>query len=118
MATLGKEKPLANFNFAATACLDPGNPFFPGGYHDSHDMKVSIATESSSLVMEAFTRSSGLKDAMAKLQRIMNREFERIEESVLPVAGEYYGGIDVSPAPSLERDESIAYAFEHLIGAG
>jgi uncharacterized protein (UPF0210 family) len=107
---------IANFRFAAAACVPPGAPFFPVAYHEGPPA-LSIGLETPNLVRQAFT---GLKDpveAGERLRALMNKELKPVETLARVVAEEgkhAYLGIDTSPAPAL--DSSIGAALETLTG--
>jgi uncharacterized protein len=107
---------IANFRFAAAACVPPGTPFFPVAYHEGPS-SLSIGLETPNLVREAFT---GLKDpteASDRLRSLLNERLQPVEKLGRIVAehGKHaYLGIDTSPAPGL--DCSIGAALETLTG--
>jgi hypothetical protein len=107
---------IANFRFAAAACVPPGTPFFPVAYHEGPP-SLSIGLETPNLVREAFT---GLKDpaeASERLRALLNKELQPVEKLARAAAelGKHaYLGIDTSPAPGL--DCSIGAALEALTG--
>jgi uncharacterized protein len=107
---------IANFRFAAAACVPPGTPFFPVAYHDGPP-SLSIGLETPNLVRQAFT---GLKDpteASDRLRALLNKELQPVEKLARIVAEQgkhVYLGIDTSPAPGL--DCSIGAALETLTG--
>jgi len=107
---------IANFRFAAAACVPSGTPFFPVAYHEGPS-SLSVGLETPNLVRQAFT---GLKDpaqASERLRSLLNAELqpvEKIARSLAEHAKHAYLGIDTSPAPSL--DSSIGSALETLTG--
>jgi uncharacterized protein (UPF0210 family) len=107
---------IANFRFAAAACVPPGTPFFPVAYHEGPP-SLSIGLETPNLVRQAF---AGLKDpveASERLRALLNKELQPVENLARAVAeqGQHaYLGIDTSPAPGL--DSSIGAALETLTG--
>jgi hypothetical protein len=106
-----------NFRFAAIANCPGGIPFFPAGYHDGGEMKVSLGMECSDLLMDAFTGAKDFDEAEERLRAAFERETSKIEgiaQSAARSASVSYGGIDVSLAPSMEESESVAYAYEKL----
>jgi uncharacterized protein len=107
---------IANFRFAAAACVPPGTPFFPVAYHEGPP-SLSIGLETPNLVRQAFT---GLKDpteATQRLHALLNEELPPVEKLARTIAehgNHAYLGIDTSPAPGL--DSSIGAALEALTG--
>lgn len=105
-----------NFNFAAISNCPPDIPFFPASYHKGPTC-FSIGLECSDLVYNAFENSRNLIEAEQNLQSILDLELKKVENIANEVendSGIHFNGIDVSPAPSLEKNESIAFAFEKL----
>lgn len=105
-----------NFRFCAAANCPPGIPFFPASYHHG-EMSFAIGLECSDLVREAFTQAQGLPKAEAYLRQIFTAELNQVEKIAQEISQKWpiaYGGIDVSVAPSLDRQDSIAYAYETL----
>lgn len=110
------ENGYGNFRFCAWANCKAGIPFFPTGYHEG-EMSFAIGLECSDLAMKAFSTSNDLTEAERNLRSIFDEELGKIEhfaEQVSRKSGIKYGGIDSSLAPSLEADESIAFAYEKL----
>jgi hypothetical protein len=107
---------IANFRFAAAACVPPGTPFFPVAYHEGPS-SLSIGLETPNLVRQAFT---GLKDpteASDRLRSLLNERLQPVEKlgQIVAEQGKHaYLGIDTSPAPGL--DCSIGAALETLTG--
>jgi hypothetical protein len=107
---------IANFRFAAAACVPPGTPFFPVAYHLGQ-RSLSLGLETPKLVQLAFT---GLKDpleASERLRALLNDELQPVEKLARLLAEgakRAYLGIDTSPAPAL--DSSIGSALETLTG--
>ncbi|MFC1714227.1 DUF711 family protein [Candidatus Poribacteria bacterium] len=110
------ENGYGNFRFCAWANCEPGIPFFPTGYHEG-ETAFAIGLECSDLLMKAFSKSSDLVEAEQNLSSIFGEELQKIETFAQQISDELqlkYGGIDSSLAPSLEADESIAFAYEKL----
>lgn len=111
-----EENGFANLRFAAISNIRPGCPFFPASYH-AGPPAFAIGTENSDLVSRAFNKAGKIETAGGILQDILDYEFKAVEEIAVRIAekGEYaYGGLDVSIAPSVEKDQSLAFAFEKL----
>jgi uncharacterized protein (UPF0210 family) len=107
----------ANFRFAAAACVSPGTPFFPAGYHEGSP-SLAIGLESANLVRQAFTGITEPAKASEQLRALLNAEFAPVDRLALELAQQgqrRYLGIDSSPAPG--RDSSIGEALETLTGS-
>lgn len=105
-----------NFRFAGIANCPPDIPFFPASYHQGKDC-FSIGLECSDLVVKAFKKAKSIQKARVQLKRDLERPLKKImlQASKLSKSGKvYFKGIDVSPAPSLTKNESIVQAFENL----
>jgi len=110
------ESGFANLRFAALFNVKPGNPFFPASYHEG-PTSLTIGTENGDLVNEAFSKGKNIDEARSNLLKILNKEFQQIEEIAKRLTEEndiVYGGIDVSIATSVDPNESIVNAFEKL----
>jgi len=110
------ENGLGNFRFCAWANCRPGIPFFPAGYHEG-ETSFSIGLESSDLAMKAFSKSSNLFEAERNLKSVVEAELNRVQDIAQQISKEFkvqFKGIDASLAPSLEENESIAFAYEKL----
>lgn len=116
------ENGYGNFRFCAAANCPPGIPFFPASYHQGSP-SFAIGLECSDLVRDAFIQAKPAK-SLAKAETflidILTEKFSQVEKIATEVARACaiaYGGIDASIAPSLDRQDSIAYAYETL-GSG
>ncbi|NES81679.1 MAG: DUF711 family protein [Moorea sp. SIO2B7] len=110
------ENGYGNFRFCAGVNCNPGIPFFPISYHQG-ETTFAIGLEFPDLVMKAFSNSSNLTEAENNLHTILNTELNKIEFLAQKIAQKFkvkYGGIDSSLAPSLDSNNSIAYAYESL----
>jgi uncharacterized protein (UPF0210 family) len=110
------ESGLGNFRFCAWCNCKPGIPFFPAGYHKG-ETSFAIGLECSDLVMKAFSKSNGLFEAEMNLKATFEEELKPMEKMAQQLSKESkikYGGIDASVAPSLDKSESIAFAYEKL----
>ncbi len=108
------ENGYGNFRFCAAANCPPGIPFFPASYHQG-EMSFAIGLECSDLVREAFAQAQSLPKAEAYLRQIFTEKLSHVEQIAEDISQKWaiaYGGIDVSVAPSLDRQDSIAYAYE------
>lgn len=118
MLAIAKAKPQGegNFNFAATAFIPAGTPFFPAGYHQG-EPAFGLGLESPRLLQETFAGESNFLQASLKLKQTMESSFLPIQamaESLSQATERHYLGIDVSPAPG--GDASIGGAIEALTG--
>lgn len=107
---------LGNFRFCAWSNCRPGIPFFPAGYHEG-ETSFSIGLESSDLAMKAFSKSSNLFEAERNLKSVVEAELNKVQDIAQQISLEFqvrFKGIDASPAPSLDKDASIAFAYEKL----
>lgn len=107
-----------NFRFAALACVEPGCPFFPAGYHRGPDT-LGLGLQSASVVFDALDGMAGPDPA-----EVTRRTRAALTAAAAPVvelgqrlaaeAGVGFGGVDMSPAPSVHA--GIARALERGIG--
>lgn len=110
------DKGYGNLRFAALSNCPPDIPFFPASYHQGETC-FAIALEDSDLVVRAFEKSGNLIEAEKNLASIFAMEVKKVEEIAEEIAkkeGILLKGIDVSEAPSLQENESIAFAYEKL----
>jgi len=115
---ISKEPPsgYGNLRFAVLSNCPPDIPFFPASYHKGRTC-LSIGLECSDLVSKAFEKSKNLIEAEGKLASVFSTELRRIEETAKEIEKKeriFLKGIDVSIAPSLQENESIAFAYEKL----
>lgn len=107
------------FNFAATAMLAPGAPFYPGSYHLQEAGRFSIGLQSPSVVARAFSAAKGdVTEASRLLRAAFATEAAQVNalaERVAQVTGWRYWGFDSTPAPL--KDDSIGGAMESLHSA-
>jgi uncharacterized protein len=108
-----------NFNFAATAMLQPLGPFYPGTYHVGAGKQFSLGFEGANVVREVFTRTHGdFAASVAELTRQLTvhaKVGEAIGETVAAATGWTFMGVDPTPAPL--ADVSIGAAMEAYSGA-
>ncbi|MCT7956413.1 DUF711 family protein [Laspinema palackyanum] len=105
-----------NFRFCAAANCPPGIPFFPASYHEG-DSAFSLGLESADLLTEAFSNSKTLVQAETNLTEIYAAHLIKLESTASQLCQEFnisYQGIDASLAPSLDKTNSIADAYEKL----
>lgn len=107
----------ANLRFAALCNIKPHTPFYPASYHQGSNPSFGIGFENSDLAYQAFNNAESIEDAKDKLESIMINTIKPIEtlaESFSKTNDILFNGIDTSICTSIEKQESIAYAFEHL----
>jgi uncharacterized protein (UPF0210 family) len=107
---------IANFRFAAAACVPAGTPFFPVAYHDGPP-SLAIGLETPNLVRQAFTAAKDPAEASLRLRVLLDEELRPVEQLAHIAAAQgkrQFLGIDTSPAPG--RDSSIGLALETLTG--
>ena len=105
-----------NFNFAAIANCQPDIPFFPASYHRGEPC-FGLGLECSDLVYKEFDSARSLTRAEDELKLMFEstlKPLETIAENIAKREGVSFNGIDVSTAPSLAENESLAFAFEKL----
>jgi uncharacterized protein (UPF0210 family) len=107
-----------NFMFAALANCNPDTPFFPASYHSDEEPSFTIGLESGSLIFMAAERSSNLKEFTSYLGHLYNERILEVDKIASGLSGNLsYKGIDLSYAPGLEENASIALAVDRMIGA-
>jgi len=106
------------FNFAATAMVKPGTPFYPGSYHLGAGKQFAVGLEGAGVVAEAFKAHPEDPDkARAALAQAWNAELTQAEVIAQKVAAQSkweYTGIDPTPPPLM--DNSIGTAIENYTG--
>jgi uncharacterized protein (UPF0210 family) len=108
---------MGNFRFCSWANCKPGIPFFPAAYHEGEN-SFSIGLECSDLLVKAFSVSENLFEAEQNFKAIVEEELKKIEDIAQQISIEFqtrFRGIDASLAPSLEKEESIALAYEKFL---
>lgn len=106
-----------NFHFCAWANCQSGIPFFPTAYHEG-ETSFAIGLELCDLVMQAFSDADDILDAEEKLKLILDQELRKIEAIAQIISEKLaieYKGIDTSLAPPLDKQESIAFAYEKIM---
>jgi len=105
-----------NFRFAAIANCPQDIPFYPASYHIGKNC-FTLGLECSDLINRAFEVSHSFHEARENLRKLYISELKPLEEIGIMIeddTGVGFKGIDVSVAPSLEENESIAFGFEKL----
>lgn len=111
------ENGYGNFRYCAWANCQPNIPFFPTSYHCG-ETSFAIGLELGELITQVFTQTNNIQDAEKKLQLILADELEKIAKIAKQISSKFainYHGIDTSLAPSLDKQNSIAFAYEQLI---
>src|SRR6266478_436700 len=108
-----------NFNFTATAMLQPYGPFYPGAYHTGAGRHFSIGLEGANVVQEVFARTHGdFVGSVAELTKQLTvhaKVAESIGSRVAASKKWTFMGVDPTPAPL--ADASIGAAVESYTGA-
>jgi len=99
------------FRYAVLACVEPGAPFFPAGYHRG-PASLSIGWQGASLVAAASAEGSldGLTERVREAVVAAGTPIVTMGERMAGELGLTFGGLDVSPAPA--GDDSIGAAIE------
>ncbi|MEA1963781.1 MAG: DUF711 family protein [Candidatus Aerophobetes bacterium] len=111
------EEGYGNLRFAALAHCPSNIPFFPAAYHSGKEISFAIGLEGAGLVRKAFEDVDNLEEAGCELKNVFQKKVSLIEETAKDIEKRKkvkFKGIDVSPAPSLNEEGSIAYTFEKL----
>ena len=106
-----------NFNFAATAMLQPYAPFYPGSYHTGAGKQFAVGLESAKVVEQALSGADGPDPALQRLTSALTphlRAIETIAQRIQQQTGWAYMGIDTTPVPL--KDVSIGTAIEKFTG--
>ncbi len=106
-----------NFMFAAAANCPADTPFFPAAYHGRSGPCFTIGLESGDVVFEAASRSRDLGEFKRTLSDLYFLKLEEVQDAARELECGYgFHGIDLSFAPGLDPNSSIALAVEKLIG--
>ncbi|MBE9051554.1 DUF711 family protein [Nostocales cyanobacterium LEGE 11386] len=111
------ENGYGNFRYCAWANCQPGIPFFPTSYHVG-DTSFAIGLELAELVNQAFSQANDIQTAEKNLQSLLEIELTKIAKIAAEISTKFaviYNGIDTSLAPSLDKQNSIAFTYEKLI---
>ncbi|HET9696849.1 MAG TPA: DUF711 family protein [Terriglobales bacterium] len=112
-------KSQGNFNFAVTAMLKPGTPFYPGSYHLGGGRQFAIGFEFANVVRDVFAKDKGKAEAattdLTAALTVHAKVADTIGDKVAAATGWSYTGVDVT-ATAL-GDVSIAGAMEAFTGA-
>lgn len=108
-----------NFNFTASAMLEPYAPFYPGSYHTGEGRRFAIGWEAANVVAEAFAAAP--RNAPLAEKKLIDEltphavAVERIARRIEKQTGWTYMGLDATPVPM--GDVSIGGAIEKFTGA-
>jgi uncharacterized protein len=105
-----------NFNFAATALVPPGTPFYPASY-TATGHEFGIGLQSANVVGEALRSAHDPAEAQKAIEVALGshaRAIEALARRMAQETGWTYLGIDLSPAPI--GDVSIGAAIEDFTG--
>jgi len=108
----------ANLRFAALCNISPHTPFYPASFHEGEKPRFDIGLENSDLVYNVFSSASSIKSAKKDLFDELLKTYKPIEKLAKEFSKNniiWYQGLDTSISTSIDKHESIAYAFEHLI---
>lgn len=114
------ENGYGNFRFCAWANCNSGIPFFPTAYHEGNT-SFALGIECSDLVMQSFAiANNNIQIAEKSLRSLLAEELTKLAdhaEKISAKLGINYNGIDTSLAPPLDKQTSIAFAYEQLMGS-
>ncbi|MBE9036125.1 DUF711 family protein [aff. Roholtiella sp. LEGE 12411] len=115
------ENGYGNFRFCAWANCQPDIPFFPTSYH-AGNTSFAIGLELGNLVTQAFIHANkNMQVAENNLQLLLEVELNKIAAIAEKISDKFdiaYRGIDTSLTPSLDKENSIAVAYEILLMNG
>jgi uncharacterized protein (UPF0210 family) len=104
-----------NFKFAAIAMVPPMSPFFPAAYNQGFGHQFAVGLESPNVVQAAFAGAPDLAAARQRLTDMLSSaafDVQQHAERIDMETGWRFAGIDLSPAPGIDR--SIGKAIEEL----
>ena len=105
---------IANFRFAAAACVPAGTPFFPVAWHDG-PASLAVGCETPRLLLSALADTTAGETPDARMRAALDRELTPVAalaKAAAEAEGWYYRGIDPSPAPG--PDSSIGAVLESV----
>ena len=105
---------IANFRFAAAACVPAGTPFFPVAWHDG-PTSLAVGCETPRLLLAALADTTAGDTPEARMRAVLDRELAPVASLARAAAdaeGWRYAGLDPSPAPGL--DSSIGAVIESV----
>ena len=104
-----------NFQFCAAARMPSGVPFFPAACHRGGSQTFALGLEFPGLLHKAAQEGGTLEKIRDRFYRLLCEETEQIEQTARKIEEKLkieFGGIDMSLAPSMEEEESVATAYE------
>ena len=105
---------MANFRFAAAACVPAGTPFFPVAWHDG-PMSLAVGCETPRLLLSALADTTTGDTPDARMRAALDRELPPVAalaKAAAEAEGWHYSGLDPSPAPG--PDSSIGAVLESV----
>ncbi len=105
-----------NFRFASIANCPPRIPFYPASYHKGGRW-FALGLECSDLIHRAYAKDP--RQMQKKLKSVFLSTAKSLQRIALKLESKFnikFYGIDLSPAPSLLKQDSIAYAFKKITG--
>jgi hypothetical protein len=107
----------ANLRFGALANVEPGGPFFPGGYHAGGAPLFALAIEAADLAVEAFQEAHSIeagRNALISSVETHARHIHQIASDLSQKFGVGFGGFDFTLAPFPKPETSFGRAMELL----
>jgi len=106
-----------NFNFTASAMLQPYAPFYPGSYHTADGKRFAIGLESANVVAQALSGGGQPEVVGQRIISALSPHLQAIESIAHRIERQsrwIYMGIDTTPVPL--KDVSIGEAIEKFTG--
>ena len=106
----------SSMRFCGQANVRPFTPFFPAAYHEGPP-SFGIGMECGDLLVAAFENGGDWRDAETRLKTVLTEAFSRVEtlaRDLEKAEGMPFHGLDLSVAPSLIPEESVARAYEAM----
>jgi uncharacterized protein (UPF0210 family) len=100
-----------NLRYCVSACVPPGGPFFPAGYHAGGPIQVALGVETAGLAQATLAHGGP-----AAFSAAIARHALRIEAALDGLPGAIFTGCDWSLAPHPAPERSTAAAVEQLSG--
>lgn len=114
----GKTSPdgFTNLRFAALGRVTAGSPFFPSAYAYPRKQGYGIAIEGADLAVDAFSKATGVANALSILVDRINKEAGAIQQICRSnsLDDQKLIGIDFTLAPFPDEQTSIGNALEKL----
>jgi len=109
------ERSEGNFHFAAAAMVPAMSPFFPAAYNEGFGHAFAVGLESPNVVEAAFKGAPDVATARQRLTEMLSAVAFDVQTHANRIdmeTGWRFAGIDLSPAPGVDR--SIGTAIETL----